>query len=1116
MKTFTRITIVLLTMAILLPTIFTGCATENGPQQSISPKYTSYADIPGVTSEEIAAIEALRAQSASFVYGMNPSTEAFYDASGEIRGYTALFCEWLTDLFDLPFKPGLYEWGELVAGLESGEIDFTGELTATEERLKTFFMTDAIAERSVKYMRIRNSAPLAEIAESRLLRYAFLEGTTTVEQVKSMANVEFEIIYIDDYDTVYEKLASGEVDAFFDESPAEAAFDLYGDVVAQYFFPLIYSPVSLATQNPQLAPIISVVQKALENGVLHYLTAMYNLGHGEYMKHKISLQLTAEEAAYIRDFPIVRFAAEYDNYPMSFYDTYSNEWQGIAFDVLREVENLTGLTFEIVNDRYTEWPDLLAMLENGEAAMVSELIRNNDRESSFLWPSTTILTDHYILISKTGLRNVNVNEILYLRVGLAKETAHAMLFKSWFPNHMNTFEYESIFNAFDALANGEVDLVMGSQSHLLILTNYRELTGYKANVVFDYSFESTFGFNKDYAILCSIVDKALSLIDTELIADQWIRKTYDYSAKLVQAQRPWLIGAATLLSLIIVLLFVLFRRTRNEGKRLEALVLDRTARLDAINHNYKGVIWSVNKDKIITTFKGKYLKVIGVTPDFLEGKNLGAARMKKMHLDLVDNIETTFIEGPQDWMSEIGGNVYHSITTPIYDSKGNITDVVGSTDDVTETVRLQRELETAVKAAEAASKAKTSFLANMSHEIRTPINAIVGMTAIGAAATDPDKMKYSFAKIQDASNHLLGVINDILDMSKIEAGKFEISPVEFDFIKMLQQVANVIYYRVDEKHQQFTVTYDENIPRFLFSDDQRISQVILNLLSNAVKFTQEHGAITLDARCICKGNDSVKIKFTVTDTGIGITPEQQSRLFQTFQQAEDSTARKFGGSGLGLSISRGIVELLGGRIWVESDFGSGSTFAFAIPVKLSKDKQENLPLPGNVHEGLHVLTLGECGQADPVHCDLFFDDYKMEPQPEAPSDFNGRRILLVEDVEINREIVQTLLEPTQLVIDCAENGSEAVRIFSDTPEKYDLIFMDVQMPIMDGYEATRHIRGLDVPKAKTIPIIAMTANVFREDVEKCLDAGMSGHIGKPFSLTEVLDILQKQLHEKTA
>jgi signal transduction histidine kinase/CheY-like chemotaxis protein len=535
----------------------------------------------------------------------------------------------------------------------------------------------------------------------------------------------------------------------------------------------------------------------------------------------------------------------------------------------------------------------------------------------------------------------------------------------------------------------------------------------------------------------------------------------------------------------------------------------------------------------------------------------------------------------------------------------------------------EKERAAALEQAERASKAKGDFLANMSHEMRTPMNAVIGMTSIARLSPEVQKKDYCLQKIEDASTHLLGVINDILDMSKIEANKLDLSSTEFVFEKMFQKAVNVIIFRVDEKRQKFSVTIDKRIPRVLSGDDQRLAQVITNLLSNAVKFTPEEGSIQLSAFFEGAEDGVCTIRISVADSGIGISAEQQSRLFSSFQQADSGTSRKFGGTGLGLAISKRLVTMMGGDIRVESELGRGAAFIFTVKLKGSRENQPGLLAPGVNWKNLRLLAVDDekyireyfysiAEQLD-VFCDtagsgeealeliaqngpydMYFVDWKMPgmdgielsrriksslqgdsaspgpplkpvvimisaadwntmedeagragvdkfiPKPlflsaivdcinrclgfdklspsakgavETRDSFAGRRILLAEDVEINREIVLSLLEPTALAIDCAENGVEAVRIFSANPDKYDMIFMDVQMPEMDGYEATRRIRALGTPKALGIPILAMTANVFREDIEKCFAAGMNDHIGKPLDFEDMLAKLRKYLSE---
>jgi signal transduction histidine kinase/CheY-like chemotaxis protein len=415
-----------------------------------------------------------------------------------------------------------------------------------------------------------------------------------------------------------------------------------------------------------------------------------------------------------------------------------------------------------------------------------------------------------------------------------------------------------------------------------------------------------------------------------------------------------------------------------------------------------------------------------------------------------------------------------------------------------EAIRALREKErnAALEKAERASQAKSNFLANMSHEMRTPMNAIIGMAAIGKAAPDIGRKEYSLEKIAEAGSSLLGIINDVLDMSKIEAGKFDLDFTNFDFERMLKNAVNVISFKVEEKHQYFTVSIGGGIPGSLRGDEQRLSQVIANLLSNAVKFTPDYGNISLEAfledpegggpvlpdrRGEAPEQEVFLVRVRVTDTGIGIHPDQQEKLFSSFTQADSSTSRKYGGTGLGLAISRRIVEMMGGRIWVESEPGKGSAFNFTVP--LGRGTAAALP------------AAGEGGRTE-------------EP---AEDSFAGCRILLAEDMDINREIVLALLEPLGLSVECAENGSAALRLFNASPGAFDMIFMDIQMPEMDGYEAARAVRASGAPNAGTIPIIAMTANVFKEDVEKCLEAGMNGHIGKPFDFNEVLKLLRRYL-----
>jgi len=410
--------------------------------------------------------------------------------------------------------------------------------------------------------------------------------------------------------------------------------------------------------------------------------------------------------------------------------------------------------------------------------------------------------------------------------------------------------------------------------------------------------------------------------------------------------------------------------------------------------------------------------------------------------------------------------------------------------DVTQQTLNEKLLEEAREEAEAANAAKSEFLSRMSHEIRTPMNAIIGMISIGLGSDDINRKDYCFQRADNAAKHLLGIINDILDMSKIEADKFELSYNVFDFQKTLSNITNMALVYAEEKQLIFSVNVGDGVPSLILGDELRLSQVMMNLLTNAIKFTPEKGTVSLNITTLDDSREEVILLVEIADNGIGISLEQQTRLFSPFNQADAHISQLFGGTGLGLAITKKIVELMGGIIWIESELGEGAKFIFTLRTKkISCDTCEDM------------CKINEL-------CDTTAGD------SDESYDFSDSTILIAEDVDINREILSAVLEASKINIEYAENGSLAVSMYEEDPLKYDLILMDINMPVMDGYEATRLIREFDKETGKNIPIIAMTANVFKEDIEKCLAYGMIDHIGKPIDEHYLFSILKKYLEGK--
>lgn len=652
---------------------------------------------------------------------------------------------------------------------------------------------------------------------------------------------------------------------------------------------------------------------------------------------------------------------------------------------------------------------------------------------------------------------------------------------------------ETVFADFPFKMDGSVVISDGTK---VVSTNESKLLGMSVKEC-DELYQNTFHESKDH------------IVRIDAAGSSWYgrkEKIRDYDIYVFfPAMQVFTMRNVVCLSyiLIAIVIFTLFRTVRihmeqesimREQKRLQIinalgqaysiiLLLNIKKNMLEVIKFSDGVGHNIRKEDLSNAFQKEYIENM-IAPSFQKNyiafTDISTMESRLKEHDSLSCISKTIKE---TWIRSM-------IVPQKYDEKGNLSTVLLAISDVTEEkeheLEQDRILRNALSSAEHANRAKTAFLNNMSHDIRTPMNAIIGFTSLAAEHLDDREIIRDYLeKISTSGKHLLSLINDVLDMSRIESGSVKIEKTNVYLPDVLEDLKTIILESVHAKQQKLLIKMQDVVHEDIITDKLRLTQVLLNIISNAVKFTPVGGTIHIlvEEKASQKAGYAV-YSFCIKDNGIGMSKEFQEHVFDSFARERTVTESGITGTGLGMAITKNIVDLMGGTIHLTSKQGEGSEFIVTLECELANKTVQN--------------KQSSCPKAEKKHLD-----------------YSGKKVLLVEDNELNREIATEILKSLGMKVDCATDGMEAVEIMSsEAGNQYDLIFMDIQMPKMDGYTATREIRTLKDTKKANVPIIAMTANAFDEDRKKAIKAGMNGHIAKPIDVNVILQNLDRIFGQK--
>lgn len=953
-------------------------------------------------------------------------------------------------------------WSDTLKDAQNQDIDLLSCVTQTEDRSRYLHFTDPFFTPLIGIYTLKDSADISNLSDLNNKRIAIEKDYFLYEEL-TKHYPDMRLIPVSTTTDALKAVSYGDADAYIgNQGPANWALEQHAlnNLKITQDNHLKNAPLRMAVRIDW--PILqSILNKALLAIPDDEMSAIRRKWLGTNIVDAEKLILTNEEQRWLDEHKTIRFTGDPNWLPYEGFDK-ENNYIGIVAEHLKLIEKKLGINIDIIPSE--TWSNSLAMVKNGKVDIISE---TSDSDLT----SELTFTDHYlsspiVIIMKKEIGYIDsIEQIKNKRIAVIKDYGYVPAIIKGHP----TIEFKTVSSIQDGLTSvstGEVDALLATLAHASYHISELGINNIRIVGKTEFDTKLAFGMRQEFKPLVPLFNRALGGIspsEKQTILNAWGNDRF--STKI--DYQLLIITASILLLFLAVILYWNRKLTKEVILRTEIeaqtkALIDHIP-LQIVVTSPTGDILTVNP-KVLSDYKVTLEEIKNFTmADFYHDINDRASILKEI-------AEKGKVDQKIIQFKKLGGEVRSmmiSIMPISYQKKPALLTIAL---DMTERIEIEAELNKAKISAEKASLAKSEFLSNMSHEIRTPMNAIIGFTELLNEQIHEPKLKGFIKTIQTAGHSLLLLVNDILDLSKIEAGKMQIKKTATNPHDLFTELANIFMINVHNKGLDFILAIDSNIPDSLMLDNVRLRQVLLNILGNAVKFT-EHGYIKLVATA--ENADEILSKLNlvvkVEDSGIGIPENQLRSIFNEFEQTEQQDHAKFGGTGLGLSISKRLTQLMGGTIKADSTLGVGSVFTVSL---------KNVDVASVKHSSVSKS-----------------DNFAVNAIK-----FSAANVLVVDDIDDNRELVREIFLNTELTFFEAKNGLEALNLIQQ--HDIDLILMDIKMPVMDGYEATKKIKAL-----KNIPIIALTASVMKDEYERFKSEGFNDYLRKPVLRADLIKTL---------